>query len=67
MDYKKLTKAQLVQLITQVQTVLRPAIDQAQTAANGYSTDPNAKSAFAFGHLIGSVKTANGVMDGFHK
>lgn len=67
MDYKKLTKAQLVSILTGVQTVLRPAIDQAQTAASRYATDPNAKLAFAFGHLIGSVKTANGVMDGFHK
>lgn len=67
MDYKKLTKAQLVSLLTEVQTVLQPAIGNAETAARQYSTDPHTITAFAFGHLIGSVKTANGVICGSHK
>lgn len=67
MDYKKLTKAQLVIMLTEVKTVLQPAIDQAQTAAQQYSTDPHSQSAFGYGHLIGSVKTANAVMGGSYK
>ena len=67
MDYKKLTKAQLVTMLTNAQAVLQPAIGKAETAARQYSADTQIITAFAFGHLIGSVKAANDVISGSHK
>lgn len=55
-SYKSLTKAQLIDLINQVETDLSTAIQSAKEASDVYSTEAASKLAFEVGHLGGSIK-----------
>lgn len=55
-NYRTLSKAQLIELVNSIESVLSNAIPAASEAAKGYSDDQRSQLAFEVGHLNGYIK-----------
>lgn len=55
-NYKSLTKAQLIELVDQVESLLEKAVPTARDAAKEYSPELQSQLAFEVGHLGGYIK-----------
>ncbi len=58
MNYKSLTKAQLIELVDALEIQLTPAIEDANKAAKNYSTELYSQLPFEVGYLNGIIKNA---------
>ncbi len=58
MNYKSLTKAQLIALVNALETQLTPAIVNANKASKEYSTELSSQLPFEVGYLKGIIKNA---------
>lgn len=64
-NYRKLSKAQLIELVNKIESVMIPAIPAATESSNKYSQDMVSRLAFETGHLSGSIKTVLSLIEDY--
>jgi hypothetical protein len=55
--YRTLSKAQLIELVNSIESLLTPASHTAKDASQTYSSEIQSQLAFEVGHLNGSIKS----------
>jgi len=55
-NFNSLSKAQLVSLLTEIETSLNPVIVEAKEESEKYSTESSSRLAFEVGYLNGRIK-----------
>jgi hypothetical protein len=55
--YRTLSKAQLIELVNSIESLLTPASRTAKDASQTYSSEIQSQLAFEVGHLNGSIKS----------
>lgn len=66
-NYKTLTKAQLIELMNEVENILSTSIQAANEAAKNYSTEMASQTAFEVGYLGGRIKTTLSLIEDYKK
>lgn len=63
--YKTLSKAQLIELVSIIESTLSNSIMESYEASKAYSEDSQSRLAYEVGHLNGYIRTTLGLIEDY--
>jgi hypothetical protein len=65
--YKSLSKSQLIELVSIIESTLSNSIQESYKASKAYSDEPSSQLAYEVGHLSGYINTTLSLIEDYKK
>lgn len=65
--YKTLSKSQLIELVSIIESTLSNSIQESYESSKAYSDDPSSQLAYEVGHLNGYINTTLSLIEDYKK